>query len=200
MPRQERALRTRERLLDATLKLVSEKGSAAATFEAISEASGVSRGSIRFHFGSKDGLLFAVVDRVFDVWENEVLAPLLRDDDEGPTTFAEAIEANRVFVEENHETGRLFFVLMFEALGPRPELQPRFAELYERFRRFIRIWVEAARRNGSVASDVDVENASTVILGALVGLHYQWQLDPDKIDLDHAYSTLTAVLDRGFGP
>ena len=197
-PMQERALRTRDRLLDATLRLVSEKGSADTTFEAISEASGISRGSIRFHFGSKSGLLFAVVDRVFDVWENEVLAPLLGDD--GPTTFAEAIHANRVFVEENQEAGRLFFVLMFEALGPRPELRPRFAELYERFRRFIRIWVGAARKNGSVATDVDVDGASTVILGALVGLHYQWQLDPEKIDLDRVYSTLTTALDRGFGP
>ena len=198
MAKQERALRTRDRLLDATLRLVSEKGAADTTFEAISEASGVSRGSIRFHFGSKSGLLFAVVDRVFDVWESEVMAPLLRDD--GPTSFAAAIEANREFVAQNEVAGRLFFVLMFEALGPQPDLQPRFAELYERFRRFIRTWVEAAKRTGTVASNVDGDGASAIVLGALVGLHYQYQLDPAKLDLDRVYSTLTAVLDRGFGP
>ena len=192
---QERAQRTRNRLLDTTLRLVSAKGSADTTFEAISEASGISRGSIRFHFGSKSGLLFAVVDRVFDVFENEVLAPLLGG--EGPTTFADAVAANRAFVEENQVAGRLFFVLMFEALGPRPELLPRFADLHERFRRFIRVWIEAAQRNGTVATDVDVEGASAVVLGALIGLHAQFQLDPTAMDLDRVYSTLTNVLDRG---
>ena len=194
---QERARRTRERLLDTALRLISEKGSADTTFEAISEASGVSRGSIRFHFGSKSGLLFAVVDRAFDVFENEVLAPLLTE--KGPTTFAEAIDANRDFVRDNQEAGRLFLVLMSEALGPRPELRERFSELYERFRRFIRLWVQAAQRNGSVAPEIDVDAASTVILGALVGLHYQWQLDPGHVDLDRIYATLTAALDRGLG-
>ena len=197
MPLQERALRTRQRLLDATLKLISEKGSAETTFEAISEASGISRGAIRFHFGSKSGLLFAVVDRVFDVWENQVLAPLLEDD--GPTTFADAIEANRSFVEENQVAGRLFFVLLFESLGPRQELRPRFVELFERFRRFIRVWVKAAQRNGSVSPRIDIDAASAVILGSLVGLHCQWQLDPERINLDEVYDMLTGVLDRGLG-
>ena len=197
MPQQDRAQKTRERLLDATLDLVSRKGSTETTFEAISESSGISRGAIRFHFGSKSGLLFAVVDRVFSIWENEVLAPLL--DDEGPTTFAEAVEANRVFIEENQVAGRLFFVLMSEALGPRPELRPRFVELFERFRRFIRVWVQAAQQNGSVSPDADVDSASAVILGSLVGLHCQWQLDPERIDLRQVYDALTGVLDRGLG-
>ncbi len=192
---QQRAQRTRERLLDTALRLISEKGSGETTFEAISEASGISRGSIRFHFGSKSGLLFAVVDRAFDVFENEILAPLLGDD--GPTTFAEAIEANRDFLRDHQEAGRLFLVLMSESLGPRRELQPQLSELYERFRRFIRVWVQAAQRNGSVAPRVDVDSASAVILGALVGLHYQWQLDPERVELDRVYATLTEVLDRG---
>ena len=130
------------------------------------------------------------------MFENEILAPLLGDD--GPTTFAEAIEANRDFVRDHQEAGRLFLVLMSESLGSRPELRARFSELYERFRRFIRVWVEAAQRNGSVARDLDVDSASAVILGALVGLHYQWQLDPERVDLDRVYATLTAALDRGF--
>ena len=196
MPKQERAQRTRQRLLETALELLAEKGSTDTTFEAISEASGISRGSIRFHFGSKSGLLFAVVDRAFEVWENEVLAPLL--DDEGPKTFADAIEANRQFAVDNVVSGRLYFVLMSEALGPNPELLPRFQELQQRFRSFIRTWVEAAKRNGSVASEVDADAAAAVILGSLHGLRLQWQLDPERVDPDRAYAELTAVLDRGF--
>ncbi len=196
MPKQERAQRTRERLLDAAVQLLAEKGSVETTFEAISKLSGISRGSIRFHFGSKSGLLFAVVDRVLDIWENEAIAPLI--DDDGPTTFAGAVDANRDFVSENPVSGRLLFILMFEALGPNAELESRFQDLHERFRRWVRAWIVAAQRNGSIAPEVDIEAAAAIILGVMIGLHYQWQLDPERFDAARCYGELTEVLDRGF--
>lgn len=199
MPRQARAERTRERLLDAAFELFARKGSLETTFDAISEAAGVSRGSIRFHFGSKEGLLFAVVDRVFAEWENEVMTPLLLEGN-GPTSIGPAVAAHAEMSRKNEAAGRLFFVLLFEALGPRPELRSRFAALYERLRRFCRSWIEAAQANGSVARTVDADAVSAMILGALGGIHYQWHLDPERIDLDHVRRVLIEVLDRGLAP
>lgn len=199
MPRQVRSQRTRERLLEAAIELFARKGSLETTFDAISEASGVSRGSIRFHFGSKDGLLFAVVDRVFAEWENEVLMPVLGEAS-GRGSVGQVVEAHREFVRENEAIGRLFFVLMFEALGPRPELRPRFADLYERFRGNGRVWVRAAQENGAIRREVDVGALTTVILAALGGLHYQWHLDPGRVDLDRVHATLTDVLERALAP
>ncbi len=199
MPKQARSERTRELLLEAALELFARKGSVETTFDAISEAAGVSRGSIRFHFGSKEGLLLAVVDRVFQDWESQVMAPLLAKAG-GPTSFGPAIEAHAELTRESEVTSRLFFVLLFEALGPRPELRQHFADLYDRFRTFCTAWVEAEIANGSVASDIDPEAASTMILGALGGIAYQWHLDPERVDPDLARKILTEALDRGLAP
>lgn len=194
-----RARRTRERLIEAAVRLFAGKGSLETTFDALAEAAGVSRGSIRFHFGSKEGLLFAVVDRVFAEWESEVLEPLLGDG-AGPARLSQVVEAHRDFVRENEAVGRLFFVLLFEALGPRPELRPRFAGLYERFRRHGRTWLRGAQESGGVVAELDPDALTTVILGALGGLHYQWQLDPERAELDRAHATLTQVLERALRP
>ena len=199
MPTQARAHRTRESLLDAAVELFATKGSLETTFDAISEASGISRGSIRFHFGSKDGLLFAVVDRVFAQWEQEVLGPMLGEAT-GPTSFRGAFEAHRDFVRQNEAVGRLFFVLLFEALGPRPDLKPRFAELHERFRSNVRTWVQAEQSNGSIRKDVDLDALTVAILGALGGVHYQWRLDPDNVDLDRVHESLIEIMDRALRP
>src|SRR5690242_16957611 len=50
----EAAEETRQRLLEAALKVFSQKGYAAATLEEIAQEAQVTRGAIYWHFGSKD--------------------------------------------------------------------------------------------------------------------------------------------------
>jgi len=60
---QVRAERTRERVLDETVRCVIDEGFAAASAKHIAERSGVTWGVVQYHFGDRDGLLMAVVDR-----------------------------------------------------------------------------------------------------------------------------------------
>ncbi|MEZ0357273.1 TetR/AcrR family transcriptional regulator [Mycobacterium sp. SA01] len=62
---QERAERTRESVLDETVRCVVEEGFAAASAKHIAERAGVTWGVVQYHFGDRDGLLMAVVDRGF---------------------------------------------------------------------------------------------------------------------------------------
>lgn len=54
----------RELLLDETLVLVSEGGLAAVTHRAVERAAGVPHGSVTYHFGSRDDLIGALVERM----------------------------------------------------------------------------------------------------------------------------------------
>ncbi|MFE7168819.1 TetR family transcriptional regulator [Streptomyces sp. NPDC057616] len=60
MSKQERAERTRARLVQAAAEVFDERGLAAANMEAISRLAGVSKGALYFHFPSKEGLADAV--------------------------------------------------------------------------------------------------------------------------------------------
>ncbi|MGY4708484.1 TetR/AcrR family transcriptional regulator [Mycolicibacterium sp. CBM1] len=62
---QQRAERTREAVLDETVRCVIEEGFAAASARHIAERAGVTWGVVQYHFGDRDGLLMAVVDRGF---------------------------------------------------------------------------------------------------------------------------------------
>src|SRR5712692_6207453 len=59
---------SRERILDAAERLVGERGYTAASISLISKASGLPASSIYWHFGSKEGLLSAVVERGAERW------------------------------------------------------------------------------------------------------------------------------------
>ncbi|GAA1479795.1 TetR family transcriptional regulator [Gordonia sinesedis] len=65
-PRQERSRLTRERLLRAAIDALASDGWAAATVAAVAERAGVSRGAAQHHFPTREDLITAVLEQVFD--------------------------------------------------------------------------------------------------------------------------------------
>ncbi|HEY5109843.1 MAG TPA: TetR/AcrR family transcriptional regulator [Acidimicrobiales bacterium] len=72
---QERKADTRARLLAAAADLFAEQGIDAVSVDAVAEAAGRTSGSVYAHFGSKQGLLLALLDS----WKDSVLAVLLAE-------------------------------------------------------------------------------------------------------------------------
>ena len=56
----------RERVLEAAERVVSEVGAARLTLDAVSQAAGVSKGGLLYHFPSKESLLTALAKRYVD--------------------------------------------------------------------------------------------------------------------------------------
>ena len=63
---QARGDRTRELLIDETVRCIREEGFSAASTRHIIERAGLSWGVIQYHFGDRDGLLTAVIDNAVD--------------------------------------------------------------------------------------------------------------------------------------
>jgi len=194
--KQQQSARSRTALIEAATTLFAERGFRETSVQAIGDRAGVSRGSIFWHFGSKEGLLWAVVKQSFEAWEAEVLVP-----DVGTAIGVEAIRralsAHRRFLTERGEALRLFYVLMFEALGPHPELVREFAALHARLRELTVGWIREAIDAGEIRDDVDPASVVIFITGALGGLAYQWLLDPGGFDLGRVYEDLEKTLARG---
>lgn len=64
--KQARAERTRELVIDTTVECINAEGFAAASTQRIVENAHVTWGVIQYHFGGRDGLLMAVVDKGVD--------------------------------------------------------------------------------------------------------------------------------------
>ena len=192
--KEEQSARSRARLVDAATRLFAERGYRDTSVQAIGEAAGISRGSVFWHFGSKEGLLWAVVAQAFERWEVDVLLPDVGGA-RGMEAVRRALRSHRRFLTEDTEALRLFYVLMFEALGPRPELAGRFAELHVHLRALGVDWVRQSR--GRRGADLDPSATVTIICAALGGIAYQHLLDPRALDLDRIYADLERILERG---
>ena len=95
MPSSERSER-RQRLLEESLRLVSESGLGAVTHRSVEQAAGAPHGSVTYWFGSREGLISALIDWLCDESERQARAiavPVQQQIDAGQTLDIDAIAA-----------------------------------------------------------------------------------------------------------
>ena len=191
--------RARSRLLRAALDLIAERGYQRASLAAIGERAGYSRGVVNFHFGSKSALLANLIESMYDHWRRTTLGPIPED-----LMAADALCAELASVRDlalgAPSAAQAFYVLLLEALGPLPELRPRFASLHEGLRSEVAERLRAGIEAGDVRSDVVPEAQAALLVGAIRGVMYQWVLDQERIDLAGALDELQKNLRASLVP
>ena len=198
--RSARSDETRRRLVETATRLFAERGYDGTSVKELAASAGISQGSIFWHFGSKQGLLFEVVDSAFASWEREVLAPLI-DSDGAPADLTAIVDSHRSFARRNPQiAGHLFFALISDAIGRRPELREAYSRMYERFRGHALAWIGRAIGDGHCRSDVDPAAVAALMVGAMAGISLQNLIGGDTIDFDRAHDDLARVLERGLRP
>jgi TetR/AcrR family acrAB operon transcriptional repressor len=180
---------SRRRILDAAEELFAERGFDRTSFVDIAKRSGISRGSIPWHFKNKDGLVMAVVERVIErIWpaERYESVPSLTE------VFGETAELLRT------GNSALVFMILVEALGDRGVVHEQYREFFSRRREGIEVLLRL-RRPADVDPDVAAEQeraAAVALNGALLGIHLQALVDPDNVDLDAALLSIATMFDK----
>jgi TetR/AcrR family acrAB operon transcriptional repressor len=179
---------SRRRLLDAAVRLFAERGYRETSLQDIGEAAGISRGSVGWHFGSKAGLLEALVSRTIE----QTLAILDAVPNDDVTPLGDWLAFYRDLIEKD-ATARLFPMLLFESIGPRSDIRDAYVAFHRRIRAWIAQRFAIAQERGEIGPDVDVDAAATTLWAALVGAHIHWRLD-EELDLTPIFATLETWL------
>ena len=174
---------SRRRILDAAEQLFSEKGFEKTSFVDIAALSGISRGSIPWHFKNKDGLLLAVVARV----NNRYMS--LDQLSEMPT-LEEILDRYGVLARDFG--GRLMFAVLTEALNTESVVHQEYKDYHAMHRRRVAHWLKFV----GVRSEKAREALSTAILGSMIGITLQWQIDPEGVDLEAAFKQVAKLVDN----
>ncbi|GAA1407450.1 hypothetical protein GCM10009639_56270 [Kitasatospora putterlickiae] len=180
--KQEISAETRRRLVAAAWELAAEGGAAAASVQAVAERSGISRGSVAWHFGSKDGLLKAVVEEAFR-WGTGFMRERLAA---GPRTGVGAlIEAN--FALMSRPESHIFSTLLIEAVSRESPLRATYAEEYAKIRD---LYADHLRAADTHVTDPDAVAAA--LLGGTLGINIQHRLDPG-LDRRRAVTAMAGI-------
>ena len=176
---------SRTRLLVAAWDLLAEGGSRATTVQAVSERAGISRGSISWHFGSKEGLIVAVVNSAFDMLGERIAAVF---DSPGPHGWDAVLNAQSVMLAD--ERFQIFGILAMEAVTEKGPIADAFAEGHRRIRD---LYADYIAEHGLVSDGVDPVDAATALRALTLGLNIHRRFDGDVITLAKAFMALQAV-------
>jgi AcrR family transcriptional regulator len=77
----QKAQATRERIIDAVIKIINESGLSAASASTITSRAGITWGAVQHHFGSKNDILQAILELAYAVYLTRINDPALHRGD-----------------------------------------------------------------------------------------------------------------------
>jgi AcrR family transcriptional regulator len=189
----ERRDASERQLIEATMEVVATRGVNAATFDAIGLAAGYSRGLATQKFGSKRGLIDAVISylhrRREDILDVEQVNEMQAID-------AIAYFADRFLRELSGDFGgRAYLMLLAASVADASSVREAFAASNNR----VRDWLESVIRRGqadkTIRPDID-PRASALMIGSMVlGISMQWLVDP-ATDLEPIRKSTVAAIQQ----
>lgn len=176
----ETGIESRRRILDAAEDLIAERGFEKTSFVEIARRSGISRGSIPWHFANKDGLLLAVVDRAT---ERYLALDQLEDDASLEVVFAR-------FADLGQDNGaRLLLTVLNQAISSTGPVREQYQAFYASERKKLMVYLEMVGVRPARAKPL-----AAAILSGLLGAMLQWLVDPDEVDLEATFKSLAAMV------
>ena len=130
-PKQDRSRVTRQALLEATIDCLADHGWSATTVAVVAERAGVSRGAAQHHFPTREDLVHAALEHMFDS-RMALVRNQWTDLPDGPTRTAFVVDR---LVE--HVSGTLFRAALqvWTAAAADPALKARIVPLEAKFGR-----------------------------------------------------------------
>ena len=187
--RRARGAASRQRIRDAAIALVSERGVAATSVGEICERAGVAKTALYWHFGSKEGLLADLMQEVGTHWIEAIQKQVYLEGD--PFQRVERLVGGwRQILEAEPQLIRLPMVLQLEQ-------GEASAERREALLRVLRRAEDALVQGIHDTLGCEIESPELVaqtILALLQGALLRLVVDPEGADLDRTFAELRRTI------
>ena len=176
---------SRRRILDAAESLFLERGVEHTSFVDIGERSGISRGSIPWHFQNKEGLVIAVIERA-------AARHMITNGGDPPSALGLRESMKRLTKWLHDPASAMLYTVLVTAVTTDGAVHDRYVDLNRSWRRDFLVALRAWGA-GDGPSDAELEPIAAVLNGALIGMHLHWHIDR-QVDFDGGMATLTEML------
>ena len=165
----------KKRIIEVATSMLARNGSRGTTLGDIAVAVGVSQAAVVYHFGTKEGLLHAVLD-YRDQFEDTQLWRM------GPDPGLRIFDIISGIVrswDDHPDIVGLLAVLLAENVADDGLLRPRLRRNYQLTVDRIAGTLGNAQERGEMRADADPRLAAIEILAFLSGLELAWLVSPD---------------------
>jgi TetR/AcrR family transcriptional regulator, transcriptional repressor for nem operon len=187
---------TRDQILDAAGRLIHLRGYHNTSLDDVLRESGVGKGNFYYYFKSKEGLGFAIIDRVVQSFLERTLEPAFADPAADPIGqlhgfLDRLVESHR---RRNCVGGCPMGNLASELSDVHEGFRQRLAEIFEHWRVKVAAALERGRASGRLRADLDVAGAAGFVIASLEGAILMAKVTRDIAVLEKSVAELKQYL------
>ncbi len=188
-----------EKLLAAACALFVSKGYRAATLEQIAAATGLTKGSVYFHFGSKEAVLVQLLDRV----QADVIAPVVQILDSAQGTVWDKLVRFMHMHAEMGLTRRddllLLISMSIEFAEQDGVAAARLKHMYQQLYVPLGALIARGQASGEIRQDAPATELASVIIATHDGTFLEWYRRGAQLDGRGLVRAVLSILLHGLG-
>lgn len=181
---------TKEKILNSTLKLFSEKGIDQTSLKDIANDANISKGTLFYHYPSKNELLYNILaicsKELTDILRNSIKGHLNKDSQFAMESIFKKIIANNFIMKIN-------FLLAEKALSGDTVILEKLREEYQTWREE---YYEVFASSQPKLTKEQIDAKITILLATIDGICLQYFLDPTAINLRDISEQLVKMLSQ----
>jgi len=194
--RSAKAAATRDQILDAAGRLIHLRGYHNTSLDDVLRESGVGKGNFYYYFKSKEGLGYAIIDRVVQGFLERTLEPAFADTEADPVEQIHAFLDRLVEIHRRRNCvgGCPMGNLASELSDVHEGFRQRLAEIFDHWRVKLADALERGRRRGRLRADLDAAAAAGFVVASLEGAILMAKVTRDIAVLEKSVAELKQYL------
>ncbi len=188
---------TEERILQEAMRLFLERGYHGTSIDDITQAAGLTKGALYWHFRSKEDLL----KRIIKEFEERFLNALIRTvgDVKGSALdkFEKYIRFNSAFAYYHRELCVSFETLAGELTGAHHRIESEFRRIYKKYQKFLSDLILQGKREKVFKRELHPDLTSLALMAFHYGVLVHWSRNREEIDGEAFVNTFKRIMLQG---
>ena len=188
-------IKSRELILNAAARLATVEGLYGLSIGGLAEHIGMSKSGLYAHFGSKEELQLATIEKAQEIFHAEVIEPSMRQD---PLEMVRLLGDNFIsHLERRVFPGGCFFAFTSAEIGPRPgPVHEKVAEVTAAWTDLFIELLQAAQKAGQIRADEDLVQLAFELDAYLVLANFGFVMNGTAEPLERGKRAFHECLDR----
>jgi len=188
---------TANRILNQAMRIFLEKGYHGTSIDDITQAAGLTKGALYWHFKSKEDLLKKLIRKYEKSFLDNLIHAVTEVKGRASDKFEKYVHFNSAFAYYNRELCVSFTTLAAELVGAHHGIEPEIRRVYRKYQNFLSKLILQGKKEKIFRKEINAALAALIVIAFHDGILLQWSMNREKIDGEAYVNTFKKIMLNG---
>jgi AcrR family transcriptional regulator len=188
---------TANRILNQAMRIFLEKGYHGTSIDDITQAAGLTKGALYWHFKSKEDLLKKLIRKYEKGFLDNLIHAVTEVKGRASDKFEKYVRFNSAFAYYNRELCVSFTTLAAELVGAHHGIEPEIRRVYRKYQNFLSKLILQGKKEKIFRKEINAVLAALIVIAFHDGILLQWSMNREKIDGEAYVNTFKKIMLNG---